>query len=410
MKLLNPFRDLAFRSLHSSVTTTILLAMFTLTLPALAFAIPYKPTDAAQVLERLPFKPGEASVRELREQRDSLARDPENVELAAQAARDFIARGRAQGDPRYFGYAQAALRPWWDDQNPPADILFLRATLRQSSHDFKGALSDLDKLLANEPGNLNAALSRAVIFQVKGDYAQAKESCAPLLRHPRLQLMAQSCISSIESFNGKGQASYDALRQVLENHPDASPEDRQWALTIMADTAARIGQSALAEQHFKEAMSLGRDNWLIGTYADFLLDQGRPQEVIDLLKNETDVDNLLLLLALAEQDLKAPLLSKHVAMLRARFDAGRMRNDQRHQREEARFALHLLHEPEQALKLAQDNWAVQHEPEDARILIAAALAAENLTAAQPVVEFLERTGMEDAHLEKLVAQVKDLSA
>ncbi len=25
----------------------------------------------------------------------------------------------AQGDPRYVGYAQAALKPWWDLPEPP---------------------------------------------------------------------------------------------------------------------------------------------------------------------------------------------------------------------------------------------------------------------------------------------------
>ncbi|MEO5574183.1 MAG: hypothetical protein ABIR48_06860 [Gammaproteobacteria bacterium] len=378
-------------------------------LAPLAFADPYIPRNQADILEHLPFKPGDPSMRELRQQRTVLARAPDNALLAAQSARDYIKQGRAQGDPRYFGYAQGALNPWWHLENPPSDILFLRATLRQTSHDFNGALADLDRLLAQHPDNLNGWLARAIILQVRGDYGEAKKSCAPLLQNRSLQLMAQSCINSVASFDGAAQASYNALHSTLQNVRKPTPEDRQWALTILADIAVRTGQAALAEQHFNDALALGRDNWLLGAYADFLLDQHRPMEVIELLKDEVNVDNLLLRLTLAEQAVNAPTLSKHVVMLRERFAASRLRNDMRHRREEARFTLHILHEPRQALKLAQENWAVQREPEDARILLAAALAAEDRRAAQPVLEFIARNQLEDVYLEALVKQVEALS-
>jgi hypothetical protein len=54
--------------------------------------------------------------------------------------------------------------------------------------------------------------------------------------------------------------------------------------------------------HFKEALALGvRDVYLLGAYADFLLDRDRPQEVRSLLEKEVRIDPLLLSLALAEQ-------------------------------------------------------------------------------------------------------------
>lgn len=379
-----------------------------LTLPILALAAPFLPTDEAQVLERLPFKPGDPAVRQQREQRAALLRNPRDAETAVQAATQNLHRGRELGDPRYFGYAQAALTPWWNDASPPPEILLLRATLRQSSHDFTGALADLDLLLKTHPENLNAWLTRAIIYQVKGDFENARKNCAPLAaaKSGSTKLLGLSCIASVNSFNGQAQQSYDAMQRALQTIPDAAPADQQWPLTIMADIAARLDQPALAEQHFKEALALGRDNWTLGTYADFLLDQNRPQEVMALLKDETAVDTLLLLLTLAEQAVKAPPLSKHVTILSERFAASRMRNDQRHRREEARFALHLLHQPKEALRLAQDNWAVQHEPEDARILLAAALAAEDRKATVPVVDFLTRVKLEDPGLAKLVEQAR----
>ncbi|MEO5702810.1 MAG: hypothetical protein ABIQ54_02795 [Gammaproteobacteria bacterium] len=376
------------------------------TVSPVAVATPFVPNDPAQIIERLPFKPGDASVRELREQRAALTREPDNIKLAVQAARDYMTRGRAEGDPRFFGYAEGALGPWWNLPNPPEDVLLLRAKLHQVNHDFAAALTDLDLLLKSDPNNLNAWLTRAIIFQVQGKYAEAQKNCAPLLQIPSLKLTGLSCVSSVASFNGAAQASYDALYKGLEGRADITPEDRQWALTILADIAARTGQTAVAERHFKDALMLGPDIWLLGAYANFLLDQGRPTEVIELLKDETSVDNLLLLLTLAEQAVNAPALAKHVLMLRERFAASRLRNDMRHRREEARFTLHILHEPREALKLAQENWAVQREPEDARVLLEAALAAEDIKAAQPVLKFLTESGLEDVHLDGLVKQVK----
>jgi len=144
----------------------------------------------------------------------------------------------------------------------------------------------------------------------------------------------------------------------------------------------------------------------LGAYADFLLAQGSPQEVIELLRDKTEVDTLLLLLTLAEQELDAPSLVEHVELLRDRFAASRLRNDQRHLREEARFTLHLLDRPKIALQLARANWDTQHEPEDARIFLQAALAAGRPEAAEPVLVFLERSGLEDIRLERLTRRVR----
>ena len=109
-----------------------------------------------------------------------------------------------------------------------------------------------------------------------------------------------------------------------------------------------------------------RDPYLLGAYADFLLDQDRPGEVLALLDDETRIDPLLLRLALAERRLGAEALGAHVALLQARFDAARRRGDSVHLREEARFTLHLLDRPGAALELARRNWATQREPADAR--------------------------------------------
>ena len=117
---------------------------------SLAAATPYRPASDDTVIERLPSSGSQAS-RELAELRARLKAAPMDLAAAAALARHYIARNRAEADPRYLGYAQAALAPWWTAADVPANALVLRATLRQRLHDFDGALRDLDRLLARQP-------------------------------------------------------------------------------------------------------------------------------------------------------------------------------------------------------------------------------------------------------------------
>ena len=77
-----------------------------------------------------------------------------------------------------------------------------------------------------------------------------------------------------------------------------------------------------------------------------------------------------------------------------------------HLREEARFTLELLDRPTAALELARRNWATQREPADARILLEAAAAAAEPAAARPVLDWLDRSGLEDVRIEALVDRLR----
>lgn len=374
-------------------------------LPWSASAAPFIPADDAVILERLPT-PVDPRTRELRQLRAALSRNPGDLPRAVQLVRRYLEIGRAEADPRYYGYAQAALRPWWDLPQPPPAVLVLRAALRQAQHDFDGALKDLSHVLALQPSNAQAWLSQAIILEVRGDYAGALRSCIPLLTLSTA-LTATACVSSAASLSGQAEKSYNLLHQTLAKSSQATPQERLWALTLLAEIAARMGRHQSAEQHFQQALALGlRDAYLLGAYADFLLDQNRPAEVKMLLQDDTRVDGLLLRLALAEQRLDSSLLKEHVETLRMRFAANRLRGDTLHLRNEARFTLHLLNRSAEALQLARQNWAVQREPWDARLLLEAALRAGDHAAAQPVLDWMHRAHLQDTQLERLAMQFK----
>jgi len=371
---------------------------------AIVHAEPYVPNNDSVVLQTLPSS-GNSYVQELRQLRNKLLNAPIDLALAVELAQGYLQIGRTLADPRYDGYAQAALQPWWHMVHPPPEVLLLRAILHQRRHDFERALTDLDHVIQIQPYNSQAWLTQSVIHQVRGNYQDAHQSCLPLFRISSA-LIAITCIANVASLNGNAQKSYLALKKIVQNAAISSQHEKLWGLTILAETATRLGKNLEAEEFFKTALTVDRrDVYLLGAYCDFLLDQGRAEDVQTLLKHATQHDGLLLRLALAEQQLQAPTHEKYVQELKARFAANRLRGEAQHLRDESRFTLLLLHQPQQALELAQQNWHVQREPWDARILLEAALQNGDRSAAQPVLDWLMSVNLEDVQLEKLVEKL-----
>lgn len=374
-----------------------------------AAAAPFVPASDETVLERLPVRRADPAARELRELRRRLAADPANLALATGLAERYYRRAVREGDPRYVGYAQAALAPWWQLADPPVTVLVLRAGLRQYVHDFEAALRDLDRALESDPDALDAWSYRAVIHLVMGNYARARHDCREL-RARLASLVTETCEPTVDALTGRAAHAYARLGEALARHAGAPPNERLWALTRLAEAAQRLGRDAEAGAHFRQALALGiEDQYLLAAYAEFLLDAGRPQEVVDLLADKARNDVLLLRLALAEKVLGRPEAAGHQAAIQARMDAARLRGDKLHLSDEARFSLDFLGRPQEAVRLARENWdAGQHEPDDARILFEAALAARAPALAQPALDWLRASGVEDAKLAELAVRLRAL--
>ena len=376
------------RPLKSLLSTLALAA-------SLAIANPYLPATDEVVLERLPEK-FDPSLRQLKSLHNALNAHPDNLDLAVRLARRAIEAARETGDPRFLGQAQAALGASWARPDPPPAALLLRATVKQSTHDFPGALADLDKLIAARPSDGQALLTRATVLGVVGRYAEARADCARIARLAA-PMVAAACDAAPASLSGEAGKSYAVLVDAL-NRGSSDAGVREWALTLAGEIAYRRGDADAAEAHFRAALALGgRDPYLQGAYADFLLDRGRASEVVAMLKDSARNDSLLLRLALAEARL--PYLQDayhaHRADLAARFDAARRRGDSLHRREEARYMLEVAKEPNYALRLAKENWAVQRESADLRILVAAAKAAGDAATLREAADWVRSTHLED---------------
>lgn len=363
----------------------------------------YVPADDGVVLERLATR-SEPALAEITRLRRALAADPRNVELAVAVARKGVEAARLLGDPRYLGQAQAALAPWWSQAHAPVGVVVLRATIRQSLHDFESALVDLDRVLHLAPEEVQARLTRATVLSVRGRYAAARRDCE-FLRGRVSTLVVEACLATPRSMSGEAAPALASLQLAL-TLPGQPVTVRVWAATLAGEIAARIGRPDLAQRHFVQALGWDSlDPYLKGAYADFLLENERPEAVIALLKDDTQHDGLLLRLALAEARLPSQRRSyiSHRDDLAARFAAARRRGDVLHLREEARFALEVERELPRALALAVENWAIQREAADLRILDAAATASDALAVRREIAGWVADHAYEDVRLASVPA-------
>jgi tetratricopeptide (TPR) repeat protein len=368
-------------------------------------AAPYLPAQDKEIVADLPTA-ASPEARNAQALQRLLERAPNELELALKVAGKDIDLARAQSDPRFSGYAEGALAPWWSLDNPPVQVLLMRATIKQSRHDFEGALTDLGRVIAAKPKDGQAYLTRAVVRQVRGDFPGAVDDCRTLARLTD-GLAARACMDAVEGLSGKASESLQDLQSAYTTL--AVPGDNGvdlWTLTLLAEMAERQGQDELAEQYFRKALAIeGKDGYLLGAYADFMLNRHRPAEVVSLLADLTRIDPLLLRVALAEQQLGSQSLAVHISDLEQRFAVARARGDRVHQREQARFTLFLLKKPTEALRLAQANWQVQREPADVRILLECALAADP-AAADPVIAWLKDSRLQDVNVDALRRQLQ----
>jgi tetratricopeptide (TPR) repeat protein len=384
------------------VTGALVLVGALLFRPSARADAPRLPADSGEVLEHLP--PRDPIERQRGELRKVLASRPDDLQTAVWLARLDIEASRKQADPRYLGQAQAALAPWWDAPSPPEQVLVLRATIRQSLHDFDGALADLDRVVVQAPGDAQAWITRSVVLTVRGRYAEAKASCEPVQRLAA-SIVFSICDGSVDALTGHAAAAADRVEQSLKTAN--SPELREWGLSILGEIEGRLGRSDDAARLFQQALALDRDDaYALAAYADMLLDEGRPAEAARAVAGRTSNDNLLLRLVLAETAAGDSKAREHADLLAARYGASRLRGDTVHRREEARFVLGVKHEARAALDLARANWDVQREPWDLRVFLEAALAANDPAAAAPALAFLDENHLEDPAIHALAQRLR----
>jgi hypothetical protein len=343
--------------LRSTIAMTALVFGLGAMAPVFAFEDPTAsgqsvlqiPTQDDAIVEHLPTHVGDATQRRAaiaaeRAQRAQLQQHPKELGLALKAANDALARGRLRGDPRELGVAQAALEPWWNLPDPPPEVRLVRATTMQSQHFFHEALVELDAILARPAGvplpvRAQAELTRSGVQQVLGHFAEAEAGCQRLAgaEYAELgsgvRLNGLACVAELSSLQGHADTAAATLAR-LAGAPDASSAATVagdpapgWLNLMRAELAQRRGDPA-AGALFAAALKASDDVYTQCAYADWLLDEHRPADVVRLLQANVAADPVLLRVALAYKQLhgaKNKLTADAVTTLGERYDAALLR-------------------------------------------------------------------------------------
>ena len=389
---------------------------------SMAQAAPYTPTSDAMVVESLPGRASDPALKRVDSLRKQLAARPNDTGLRVEIARRYFDMAMAQGDPRYVGYASAAITPLAKatplnsnssaspDTSTPADYALVSGLIQQFSHEFEPALASLAKASQLNPQSPEPLLWRSAIFMVLARYPEASAECQRVmpLADP---LVGAGCSAYVEATTGQLDAAYVKLLAAVAAAPQAAPELLLWQATRLAEMAWRLGRFDTAESHFKSALKQGvTDQFLLGAYADFLLARQRPGEVISLLADWERSDILLLRLALAGKTTGDKRSVDWATQLRDRFVAAALRGDRLHEQEAARFELDIEGNAARALKLASANYKIQKEPRDAEILMRSAIAAQQAQTAQVALDWLRTSRYQDPALQALAGQLVALGA
>lgn len=349
------------------------------------------PRDPAEVVATL-HTGGRSYPAALRDLLIAARAAPDDVAAAKAASRALINVGRAAGDGRLVGASLGLLRPFMATQD--AEVLTLAATARQYQHDFLGALSLLDQAIALDPRDANSLLIRATIHIVRGDFAPARADCQRISALPRPDL-GFLCAATAETMTAKAPVIAKKI-EVLSAQPQIfNPALRPYALGLLGEIAALQGQPDIAAQHFTEVLTLDPGDIRVRLMlADLLLQAAKPAEALTLLAPAPDVDGVLIrrflaAKALSQTDIAEPAKAELERRFRMNLDLGLTA----HAREEAQYFLYVAPDPVQALARAQINWGLQHEVDDLRLLINAAVAANQPAAAAPALKWIGQAGI-----------------
>ena len=366
---------------------------------------PRVPASDDEVLQRLP-KTLSLNRDRMATIREKLAADPSNSQFAAAAAKGFIRMGNEESDPRFYGYARAAIEAWWTAESPPAEIVKLRAKLKEKDHKYREAIVDLKNLLDRQPSDAQAWVELVNLYRVTGEYEEAWSASQHLEEFADATTVMVSQIPVLANIGAADEA-YEKLQQLLKIAPEKMPELVPWIVGTQASIDAMLHRVEAADTNFRKALTLDSGNiHLKRTYADFLLDFQQPAPVLKLLAEHENDNGCLLLMAIAAKRLRqTELLDRLKEKIEVRFEEIRLRGSKPHGRFESRYQLTLNRNPKRALEVALENWQLQKEIRDSRAVLEAALEADDQAAAEPIVDFVKASDCEDFALIKLLERL-----
>ncbi|MEO6065889.1 MAG: hypothetical protein ABIP49_08955 [Lysobacterales bacterium] len=294
-----------------------------------------------------------------------------------------IAKG---GDARLVGRLQIQLDRFPAD-TPRLEVALARIWIAQHQHDFVAARRELDALIVRQPRFASAIAMRAHLNLTQGRLNDGQRDCAAMLLLDQRQ--ASLCAARLAQRRGNLDAA-DRLLTRLREGADPIARDAR----LLAAEVATLRGDTQAETLFLAALAAAPGDVRPQiAYARWLRRHGRAVEALSLLPKDPAHDGLALERVLAAaasgardaDALRARLVSKHAA--------ARLAGASPELRDEAELAL-IAGDARLALRLALTNFETQRDIEDVDLLERAGRAAGGASAAQALLAWRSREGVE----------------
>ena len=380
------------------------ICMVTLLLPAVAQER-FKPADSAVILAP-PVHTQLDRKGSLRALDQAWRAQPTDLQASLAYARAVFMLGLAEGDLRWFGSAKAALLPWWNATDLPAEGYFLRGLVKQGFHDFEAGLQDIHQAIAKEPRRAEFWSWRFILHLLLADVTAAKQDIEEIARYFGAE-EAQVYRAVLLYRTGQAQPAIGLLKTALQaaNFQDASSQD--WLAFHLGEAHRVAGQANQAIAVWEKQRKANPNSHLLRlSLAELLNQQGKHLQAKAVASAKAPTDALLMQALLASRGLKDPDEARLASQMDARLKSQALRQESLIERPKLIYWIAYDKDPAAGLALSIDNWKLQKEPPDAVLFIQAALKTQQPRAAEPVVAWAEKTAYAEPQLTQLIQQLK----
>ena len=392
-----------------SAPTLLLVPLFTASqFPGGAMAqVRFQPQESTVLLRAEVTRESENALRNaLQRWRAS----PKDLQVSTAAARTAILAAMRQGDLRWLGNAKAMLEPWWNSQEIPSETLFVRALIRQGTHDFVGALADLDAAIAKDPQQPEFWAWRFALYMVKAEITKARDECAAI--GSRFGSTEQSSCDAVLLYRtGRPQQAIQVLDR-LSRHADYQGANAKEWLAFHSGEARRVagnltGARKIWESHIRAGTA---GHGLRVALIELLNSQGLYHEAWKLNDKPPRSDALLVAAIQTAQALNNSQAPTLVSELTQRLRQQTARGDSTNERPMIKYQLLIQKDAKAALRMAKIAWKTEREPADAHLYAQAAIASGIPDQAVELLQWQSETGYREPVLDRLLTQIEQAAA
>ena len=338
-------------------------------------AAPYTPQSGDEIIARWTI-----TNSTLKTLKTDLHLKPDDLVKTLELTNAYLAQAAQPGQSRFYGLAQAALKPFIEKNSSNKDLWLAWAQVQQHQHNFLIAQDALTKVLQEDPINENANLLAARIYVIQDKPLAARNACLKLLGSADL-LTVTACSLEANAYLHPDDLknNYQQLEDLIKRQGLPSDERANWLIQLLADLAMRNKEPEIAAKWLEQRLQNASVNYL-AQWADVQLALNNSILVMNhlspIVNNTPDIDDALLLrLTIAEKNLNQT--NHWQTILAERVSLREQRQDSLHASELALYYLDINPNPQKALYWAKTNFSNTREYNDKQLLARAEKVNEN---------------------------------